>query len=312
MDVGQWSLEKRLGETLQRTLPKLGPEARAQLQGMINPTALAIMAAVLIAWVASHAFGLGEIIDIIVAAVGVLSIGLAIFPAIDCLYDFAAGVYRARSSYDLDQAADNLAKAIGILGIQVVLAILFRGAKAPRTGRGAPVMLGRPPMSGGIRYAPSVQLDSTLPAGVGMTSFWGDVTVSSLGSRTDQMLVLLHERVHQALTPKLYFLRNYRVGNRAASYVHSSLWRYIEEALAETVAQVGVRGMRQFFTGVRFPYKSGYMFLRKGGGFNPMFGGSGAIPEASALLRVGNVAGIAFELWFQPGSPPAVGTAPSR
>jgi hypothetical protein len=108
MDVGNLPFEERLGETLRRTLPKLGPEARAQLEGLINPTALGIMAGCLIAWIVSHAFGLGEVIDIILAAVGVLSIGLAIFSGIDHLYDFAAGVYRANSTYDLDRAADHL------------------------------------------------------------------------------------------------------------------------------------------------------------------------------------------------------------
>src|SRR4051812_32080000 len=81
MDVGNLPFEERLGETLRRTLPKLGPEARAQLEGLINPTALGIMAGCLIAWIVSHAFGLGEVIDIILAAIGVLSIGLAIFSA---------------------------------------------------------------------------------------------------------------------------------------------------------------------------------------------------------------------------------------
>jgi hypothetical protein len=79
MVVGQWSFEKRLEETLRRTLPRLGPEARAQLEGLINPTAIAVMAGCLLAWVVSHAFGLGEAIDIILVAVGALSIGLAIF-----------------------------------------------------------------------------------------------------------------------------------------------------------------------------------------------------------------------------------------
>jgi hypothetical protein len=49
--------------------------------------------------------------------------------------------------------------------------------------------------------------------------------------------------------------------------MRSSLWRYIEEALAETIAQVSINGVRQFFVGIRSPIKNGYMYLRKGGGF---------------------------------------------
>jgi hypothetical protein len=86
--------------------------------------------------------------------------------------------------------------------------------------------------------------------------------------------------------------------------MRSSLWRYIEEALAETVAQIGVHGVRRFFTGIRFPIQNGYMFLTKGGGYSPLFTGSGTIPEAAGLLYNGTVSGIAFELRFQPDNIP--------
>lgn len=47
------------------------------------------------------------------------------------------------------------------------------------------------------------------------------------------------------------------------------------------------------------------MYLTKGGGFSGHFTGAGAIPEGAALLYNGVVAGLAFELWFQPGTTPA-------
>ena len=47
MDVARLSFQDRLGETFNRTLPKLGPEARAQLEAVINPQSLAIIAGVL-------------------------------------------------------------------------------------------------------------------------------------------------------------------------------------------------------------------------------------------------------------------------
>jgi len=301
--VASWSFEKRLEETFIRTLPKVGPEARAQLQAVINPTSLAIIAGVLIAWLVSHAFGIGEIIDIIILVIGAASIGFAVFTGLDYLYDFAVGVYRAKTLRDLDKAADDLAKAIGILGIQAVLAILFRGAKSPRTGYGGRLNLGPPPpKTPGIRYKPTVLQDSNLAAGEGSTSFWGNIKVSTQGSANDRAVVLIHERVHQFLAPKLYILREYRASNRASSYMRSSLWRYIEEALAETVAQVGVNGFREFFTGIRFPVQNGYMFLTKGGGYSPHFSGSGAIIEAAGLLYNGMVSGILFELRFQPSN----------
>lgn len=299
-NVSAWPLEQRLSETLTRTLPKLQPDARAQLKALINPKSLAIIAGVLVAWVVSHAFGVGEAIDLLIAAVGVAAIGFAVFTGLDHLYDFAVGVYSAKSTSDLDAAADSLSKAITILGVQAVLAVLFRGAKAPITGRGGRINLGPPPKAMGLRYKPSVRQDPSLGAGQGSTSFWGNVQVSSKGSAADQAVVLLHERVHQFLAPKLDILRSYRASNRAGSYMRSSLWRYIEEALAETIAQVGVNGFKQLVAGLKFPVDNGYMFMRHGGGYSPLFTGAGAIPEAAGLLYTGMVSGVAIEIWFQP------------
>lgn len=89
------------------------------------------------------------------------------------------------------------------------------------------------------------------------------------------------------------------MSTRAASYVRSSLWRYLEEALAETVAQVGVTGFSKFFRGIRFPIENGYMYLMRRGGYNPAFGGHGLVKEAAALVYVGVVVGIPFEVRFE-------------
>jgi len=87
------------------------------------------------------------------------------------------------------------------------------------------------------------------------------MTISSAGTATYRAVVL-HEKVHQFLAPKLYLLREFRVQNRVSSYAHSSLWRAIEEALAETVAQVGVKGFNQLLVGIKFPVDKGYVCSR--------------------------------------------------
>jgi hypothetical protein len=303
--VSGMSFADRLGEVLRRSLPRLGPEARKQIEAILSPESLLIIAAVLSAWVVSHAFGLGEVIDAILLAVGAIALGWAFFEGIDHLYEFAKGTYFAASSADLDRAAEHFAKAVSILGVQAVLAVLFKGGKAPKTGRGGRMSGGTGPRGPGVRYKPKVTQDPTLPAGHGSTSAWGDIRVSTQGSATDRALVLLHEQVHQFLTPKLYFLRNYRVSNMSQSYVRSSLWRYIEEALAETIAQVGVNGFKNFFQGIKFPLGNGYAHLTRGGGYNPAFGGSGVLVEAAGLLYQGVVSGISFHLYFQPNQPAA-------
>lgn len=255
-----WSFENKLEQVLKLTLPKLGPEAQYALGAIITPESLKTIAAVLVAWVLSHVFGIGEAIDIILAVVGLAAIGLSVFSGLDHLYEFAGRTYKANTEQELDIAAEHLAKAIAILGITAVLAVLFRGR--PTTGRGGKINVGPPPpRTPGVRYKPTITRTASKAAGEGATSFWGDITISTLGSANDQKIVLLHERVHQFLAPKLYPLRSFRVENRAGSYFRSSLWRYLEEALAETVGQVGRAEYEVFLLGYAFPSKMAMFIL---------------------------------------------------
>jgi len=296
--------EGRLRYVVNRTMDHAGPEAKAQLLQLASPESIKIVAGMLVAWIVAHAFGLGEIIDAVLLAAGVFSVGWAIFDGLDHLYDFASLTYRGRSVREFDLAADHLSKAIAILGIQVVLAVLFKGAKRPRTRQGGRLNPGSPPPSeAGLRYKPRVIEDPALSAGTGVTSWWGDITMSTQGSATDRALVLLHEKVHQFFVPKLRIFREYRVGNRVGSYVRSSLYRYLEEMLAETISQAGVSGFKQVFVGIRFPVKNGYVFLMKAGSsLEPFWEGSGVLIEGAALIHNGVVSGFAYSLLFAPGS----------
>ena len=297
-EVASWSFEKRLEKAFTRCLPKLGPEARTQLAALITPEAIAIIAGVLIAWIVSHAFAVGEIIDIIILTVGVVSIGLAVFTGLDHLYDFAIGTYQARTEQDLDAAADHLAKAIGILGIQAVLAVLFRGAKQPQTFRGTlPPAAPPPPRTPGWRYKPTTTIVPLPGSSKGATTYYGDRYISPNLNSAERAKALRHERVHQFFAPKLYLLRSFRVDNIRRSYLNSSLWRYLEEALAQGYAA------RQFFVGVRFPVENGYVFLWKGGGYGPHMKGKGVLREAMSLLYVGILGGVSYQLWFSPKRP---------
>ncbi len=301
-NVAGWTFDRRLFETLSRSKSKLLPEAWEQLQAIMTPEAIAVVAAVLVAWVVSHAFGVGEAIDVIISVVGGVALGLAVFAGLDHLYEFAVGVHTARSPADLDKAADHFAEAVAILGIQAVLAFLFRGR--PTTYRGAKVPIGAPPpRTPGLRYKPSIGYTG-MRAGRGYTTAWGDIVLSSRGTATERAVVKLHELVHRFLTPKLYLLRNFRVQQRMDSYVKSSLSRYLEEALCETVAQVGVVGMREFFTGIRFPVRYGYVYLLRRGGYNAGMQGKGLLPEAAGLIAGGLLAhGLLFDAWFSPLAP---------
>jgi len=300
--VTTWTFNQRLRKVLELSLPLLGPDAADEIVQMLNPKSLAIMAGVLVAWLVSHAFGLGEIIDAILAVVGAVALGLSIFSAIDHLYDFANWTYKASNVAELQVAAAHLAKAIAIIGIQAVLAIIFKGAKRPKTFKDpVPPMRPKPPAQGWF-YKPKITAVANRPAGTGVTTAWGDIEVSSWGSATDKALVLLHEKVHQFFVPKLDILRSYRAGTRMKSYVGSSLYRYIEEALAETIAQVGVNGFRHFFEGVRFPLRYRYGYFLKGGGYQSWMLGEGVLREAAGLVHSGVVLGFAYDLYLTPPS----------
>jgi hypothetical protein len=298
-EVISWSFERKLEETLRRTMPKLAPEARDALAAFITPESLSVIAGVLLLWIVSHAFGVGEAIDLILAVVGFTAVGMSIFSGLDHFGEFASSSYNAKSDRDFDAAAEHLSKCITILGITTVLALLFRGR--PATGRGGKIAIGSPPLRmPGMRYKPTVTKSASLRAGEGSTSVWGDIEVSTRGSASEQKLVLLHEKIHQFLTPRLYPLRNFRIENRTTSYFRSSLSRYLEEALAEMVAQVSVNGIKNFFVAIRFPVQSGYVYLTRGGGFNPLMSGAGIVPEGAALLSSGMMAGSTVNMCFSP------------
>lgn len=296
----------KLGEALERSLPHLGPEAREEIEKLLDPTTLAIVAGVIVAWIASHFIGIGEIIDVILLAVGVFAIGLAIFEGVDELLMFGTKALSARSETQLDEAGRHFANAVAILGVQAVLAVLFRGT--PKSFKGPRPGVGRPPP--GRRVPRQIRRDPTLPPGHGETSWWGQIKISPHGTAADRRLVALHEKVHQILTPKIDILRNFRVKGRAASYQKSSLSRYLEEAIAEAVGQLGVNGFKAAFSGVSFPVKNGYVtLLRRAGDVVPV------LPETIGLIAGSFlVAGMRFDISVSenPSRPPRAGPDTAR
>lgn len=284
--VVNWTFSEKLGETLKRSLPKLGPDARAQISALLTKEALGVMAVVLAAWVVSHAFGVGEVVDLIIVGVGAIGLGWSIFQGIDELYEFALGTYSARTTDELEVAAGHFAQAVAILGVQAVLAVLLRGA--PKTFRGGVGKAGpravlraayRPTLRW-TKFEPGV---GRLAAGEGWTTSWGDIVVSSRGSAKTRQLVMLHEKIHQLLTPKVAALRNFRISNRNASYRYSSLSRYLEEALAESYAQLKVNGTTEAIGALRFPIQNKYVYLLQRGGYSSAMKGQGIIPEILGL-----------------------------
>jgi hypothetical protein len=112
-------------------------------------------------------------------------------------------------------------------------------------------------------YRPTVRGSPSLPAGHGRTDKFGDVVYSTSGSATDVELVKYHELVHSFLSPRLDVLRTFRANLRMSAYQNSHLLRYIEEALAETYAQLRVNGLRGLPDGLIFPVANGYVTVSR-------------------------------------------------
>jgi hypothetical protein len=302
--IAAWSFPRKLEEVLRRSLPMLAPEARSQLSALISPETIATMAAVLVAWVLSHAVGIGEVVDIVIVALGAVAIGWSLFQGIDELYEFAMGTYGAGTTRDLDVAAGHFAKAVSIIGIQAVLAVLLRGS--PRSYRGG--LRAQGPATGvGQTYRPTLRWgkydpkQGRLPAGEGWTTSKGDIVLSSRGSSTTRQLAMFHEQIHQILTPKLYPLRNFRIANRNASYRYSSLSRFLEEALAESHAQLRVNGFRDGVNAIGFPIHQNYVYLLRREGYRKGWEGQGIIPEALGLgIGAIQIDGVWHDIFFGP------------
>ena len=194
--------------------------------------------------------------------------------------------------------------AIGITAIMALL--LRRGARqlqATRPGASAlqlatprnPGLLGvgADSQAGQLLRRPTTTLDPARAAGTGETSWFGDMTLSSLGSATEQQLVRIHEIVHSTLRPRLSFLRTFRARVAASSYWRSAFMQYLEEGLAETIAQLRVNGLQGLFTGIKFPVANGYVTVQA------------LVCEGAAIGTIA-IGTEQFSVQFIPGKPAAV------
>jgi hypothetical protein len=279
--VFAWSKEDKIIETIKRSEPYFGPAMWQQVQALISPENIAIMLGTLLIWAASHFIGVGEIVDVILLLVGAVMLGPAIVDVAENLLKFGKCI-DARSEQDLQVAAKAFADATIKGGITVIMAILLRrGAKAVEV-RAVPgvanpslmqVIEGITPKRIGL---PNVGVDpqagkwwssyttigkKSMPAGTGKTSWWGQIFYSTRGAASEQEMVLFHEAVHRWLTPKLGLFRTFRVRLRAASYTRSVLLKYLEEAMAESYAQLRMNGFKGVLDGIRFPVANDYVSI---------------------------------------------------
>jgi hypothetical protein len=276
--VATWSSEDKVEEAIRRSPQYMPGNLGATFEAMLTPVNLGIMVVTLVVWAGSHFFGVGEIVDVGLLLVGAFAIGASIGDAATKLYEFATTAMDAQCDADLDRAAQAFAAAVIQLGIDAVMAILLRrSALDLQAARGATIgevarlrnqpglpSVGADPQPGAIWYRPTTTADVTMRAGQGeLTNWFGDITVSAQGTAAEQDLVLFHEQVHSWLSPRFILGRTFRAQLRASAYSRSVLMMYLEEAMAETTAQLRVgNGFQGFLTGVRFPVINNYVSIQ--------------------------------------------------
>ncbi len=272
--VDKMTTTEKVAETIRRAILLLPGDVGKELMTLLDPKVLGFVVLVIVVWVGLHFVVAGEILDVIVIIVGVVTIGPLAYVAAEHLVYFATKAVGAKNSEDLDESAKHLSEAIAILGVQVVMTLLLK--KAPKTFRNPRVRMnqskpstpltmktvGEPPTTpGSIFYKPKLkEIKSDFPAGrsAGMTNQWGDIQLLVARNIDDVNATRIHELVHRFLVPKLQVFPKFRQFSavlKNQSYLRSNILRYLEEALAETVAQLTVYGVnwRNFMVGVRFP-----------------------------------------------------------
>ena len=260
--VASLSAREKIATTMRRALPLLPGDARATVLQMLEPGSLAIIAATLTVWAGSHFFGVGEIADLVLLLVGFAALGFAVFEGSRELYDFATGAIGARSEPDLDAAASHFARAVTLLGIATVQAVLLRGQARTVAARGLPRIYPREPVGLPPPAGNELRLSrpASLPGGnLGVTDAYGAIQVSRGQPLSEQQLTLLHELVHRYFSPRTGPFRQFRAQLNINAYQSSALLQYLEEVLAEGYAQLRTHGFAQAVQAYRFPLQGGYV-----------------------------------------------------
>lgn len=220
------------------------------------------MAGTVAIWAGSQFFGVGEVVDAILLVIGAVTLGFSVFSGGQALYEFAVTAAGANSEQDLQTAAEYFAKAVTILGISMVQAVLLRGQARNVIARGRPQI--QPRIAVGDPPVPGNQLRVTRPAtlsngALGVTDEYGTIEISRAQPLSEQRLTLLLELVHRYFSPRTGPFRKIRAELNISAYTRSAIMKYLEEGMAEGYAQLRVNGLAAALRAYRFPLYNGYV-----------------------------------------------------
>ena len=292
-------MRKSWKKRLRRSLKLLPAETAEILEKMLTPEALAIMGGITAVWAASHFVGIGEAIDVVLLLVGVATLSVIGWDAVEELQYFVHEGHAAVTEKDLDRSAEHFARAVSMLGVQAIMAILFKAKPRSfhqRYNNMRPLtnadVANAPRSAGKLLYKPTATPKGHKAAGTGGTKIWGDYWYSTQGTATDQKLARIHEMMHSFLTPRLQVFRGIRVKAKMNGYIQSHLLRALEEALVETAARLAAEGARGAFAGLSFPVKNGYVTVAQLGS-----------ETAGILMGSMNVGGMTYHAFYSTNKP---------
>ncbi|MBB4006406.1 hypothetical protein [Allorhizobium taibaishanense] len=273
--VSGLSVQAKLETVLRKAAALLPADIGNRLLSLISPASLALMAGVVVVWAGSHFFGVGEIADVILLAAGWIMVGGAAIQGGEKLVSFAVGTNAAKTTADLDKAAKDLADAITILGVDVVLGLLLKGkpkgtfksvhGTMPSYGQFARAM----PKAGPMRiYEAKLVFSRQKFAGQGGTRPDNVATIGRdffPGAKPFPEVVrsvrqtVYHERVHQRLTQAFSLLGRPGLYMKMGAYKRSYILRYIEEAAAEAYGLARTGGPKTGeLSAIQFPLNGNY------------------------------------------------------
>ena len=187
-------------------------------------------------------------------------LGLSVFGGgVGELLDFIDVAKRTTTDSQLNTAARHFAKAVNILGISIISALLLRRnarlALKRKFLRYKPMpKVGNPPLK------TIITRPSRLPGGeLGETDVWGNIAVARNQSFEEQRLTLYHEWVRSTLSPRFKLFRRFRAQLRISAYKRSGLMKYLGEALGECYSRFKIQGIsvKTAIAGISFPVRHG-------------------------------------------------------
>lgn len=274
INVATMSAVDKISNAMMRAVPKLPSETGAALQALLTPQNLGIMAGVIVVWAGSHAVGVGAIVDLILLGTGLFVLGWSVFEGAEEIYNFATKAVGASSEQDLEVASDHFAKAVMLLGLAVIQAVLLRGqarpvmanvAKGPTAFKPKP-QIKLPPTPPASRSLGVSRVSSIPPRSRGRTDAFGNIKIARYDARTaapyafdERKAALYHELVHRYFSPKTGPLRRFRAQARMSAYQRVAFLKYLEEALAQGYGMLRAYGLEKSLSAYRFPIENGYV-----------------------------------------------------